>query len=364
MEDKPIDPRELRVIAPCLGKRFSGINASMIAVLPEQAKNIPIATLGFHIDKSIPRITFGQFWRHCRDGQYRIWHARRNVDMLAGIVLKHIFRFRLILLFTSVAQRRHSWITRFYYHQMDGLIAASSRAASFLDREAVVIPHGVNTDLFHPPDDRAEAWAARGLKGRYGIGIFGRIRPQKGTEEFVEAMIRVLPSRPEWSVVLVGQTTEEYQSYERKLRAKIQKAGLDDRFHFTGFLEDSGDIPGWYRSLSVVACPSRVEGFGLPCLEAMASGCPVVATRTGYWPELITEGEDGYVVPCRDTDALTEAIMKITEDPGRVSLMGRQAREKITGRHRIQNEAEGILQVYEKLFVRFGEDVLNKRRPK
>jgi len=239
---------------------------------------------------------------------------------------------------------------------MDGLIAASSKAASFLDREAVIIPHGVNTDIFCPPEDRAAAWAGRGLKGRYGIGVFGRIRPQKGTEEFVEAMIRVLPVRPEWSVVLVGQTTEEYHSFERKLRAKIQKAGLEDRFHFTGFLEDSHDIPGWYRSLSVVVCPSRVEGFGLPCLEAMASGCPVVATQTGYWPELISEGEEGYVVPCRDTGALTTAIMNITEDPERVSRMGRQARVKIAGRHRIQNEAEGILQVYRQLFSKFSPE--------
>jgi mannosyltransferase len=361
MEDKSIYPRELRVIAPCLGNRFSGINASLIAVLPEQARQISIATLGFHIPKGIPQISFGQLWRDCRDGKYLIWHARRNIDMLAGLVLRNIFRFRLILLFTSSAQRRHSWITRFYYHRMDGLIATSSRAASFLDREAVVIPHGVNTDIFYPPEDRAAAWAGRGLKGKYGIGVFGRIRPQKGTEEFVNAMIRVLPERTEWSVVLVGQTTKEYHSFERKLRAMIKQAGLVDRFHFTGFLKDSHDIPGWYRSLSVVVCPSRVEGYGLPCVEAMASGCPVVATRTGYWPELITEGEDGYLVPCEDMEALAGAIMKITEDPERVSRMGRRAQEKIAGRHRIQNEAESILQVYKKLYLKYAPEGADNR---
>jgi len=327
----------------------------MIAVIPEQARHISIATLGFHIAEGIPRISFSQFWRYCRDSRYRIWHARRNIDMLTGLVLRYVFRFRLILLFTSVAQRRHSWITRFYYRRMDGLIAASSSAASFLDREAVVIPHGVNTDVFYPPEDRAAAWAGRGLKGKYGIGVFGRIRPQKGTGEFVNAMIRVLPERPDWSVVLVGQTTKEYHSFEQQLHAKIQKAGLEHRFHFTGFLEDSNDIPEWYRSLSVVVCPSRVEGYGLPCLEAMASGCPVVATSTGYWPELITDGEDGYLVPCEDTEALAGAIMKITEDPERTSRMGLKAREKAE-KHRIQDEAEGILQVYKKLFARFSSE--------
>lgn len=355
MEDKSIDPRTLRVIAPCLGKRFSGINASMIAVLPAQARHIAIAALGFNIPEGIPQISFRRFWRQCRNGRYRIWHARRNIDMLAGLILRYVFRFRLILLFTSSAQRHHSRLTRFYYHRMDGIIATSSIAASFLDRNAVVIPHGVNTDIFYPPEDRAAAWDGRKRTGKYGIGIFGRIRPQKGTGEFIDAMIRVLPERPEWSVVVIGQTTEDFESFERHLRARIQKAGLEDRFHFTGFLEDPNEIPGWYRSLSVVVCPSRVEGFGLPCLEAMASGCAVVATRAGFWPELISDGEDGYLVPVKDTDALKGAIMKVTEDPEHTRKMGQLAREKIVSSYRIEDEAEGILKVYKKLFSEFSQ---------
>lgn len=351
MKDNPIDPRKLRVIAPSLGKRFSGINASVIAVLPEQAKRTAIAALGFHIPKGMPQISFSEFWSCCRDSTWRIWHARRNIEMLAGLILRNVFRFKLLLLFTSSAQRHHSWITRFYYHRMDGLIATSSRAASFLDREATVIPHGVNTDKFQPPEDRAAVWAGRKLSNKYGIGIFGRIRPQKGTEEFVDAMIKVLPKRPDWSAVLIGQTAKEFHLFEQRLRKKIKQAGLEARFHFIGFLPDSESIPGWYRSLSVVVCSSRVEGFGLTCLEAMASGCPVVATRTGAWPDVVSDGEDGYLVNCEDTDALTEAIMKITEDPKRVAQMGERARAKILGRYRIENEADGIQAVYDQLFA-------------
>jgi len=349
-----MDPAELQVIAPCLGKRFSGINASMIAVMPELTRHIRIAAMGFHIPEGIPRIGFRQFWRHCRRGPWRIWHARRNIDMLAGLVLRHLLRFKLILVFTSAAQRRHSWITRFYYRHMDGLIATTSKAASFLYREAVVVRHGVDATVFFPPEDRAAAWAKRGLPGRHGIGVFGRIRPRKGTEEFVQAIIRVLPRRPEWTAVVVGQTTEEFRPFELRLRGMLKEAGLEHRVHFTGFLKDSAEIPEWYRSLRAVVCPSRVEGFGLSCLEAMASGCPVVATSTGAWPEVITEGQDGYVVPCRDVNALADAILRITEDPQRISEMGQRAKEKISSQYRIEDEAGGILAVYRQLFAAHG----------
>jgi glycosyltransferase involved in cell wall biosynthesis len=339
-------PSALQVIAPCLGKHYSGINASMLAVLPELAKRVPIAALGFHMPADVPQISFCAFVRHCWKGPYRIWHARRNTDMLAGLILRHVFRFPLVLLFTSAAQRRHSWITRFCYHRMDGLIAPTAAAASFLDREAVVVPHGVDTERFSPMENRASEWAKLGLPGRYGIGVFGRIRPQKGTEEFVEAMIRVLPHRPDWTAVIVGQTAQVFQPFEKQLRVRLRQADLENRVHFTGYIKDPRDIPQFYRSLSVVVCPSRVEGFGLPCLEAMASGCPVVATHTGAWPELITEGRDGYLVPCEDSWALAEAILTITEDPERIRRMGQHARDKVTSRYRIENEAEGILSFY------------------
>ena len=181
----------------------------------------------------------------------------------------------------------------------------------------------------------------------------GRVRPQKGVGEFVDAMIRILPERPDWTAVIIGEVTEEYRSYEQQLRTKIKGAGLENRVHFTGYLDDPEDIPGWYRSLSVVVCASRKEGFGLTCLEAMASGCPVVATRAGAWPQIVSDGEDGYVVPCEDTDALSEAIMKITQDPERVYEMGLKANDKVNRQYRIQNEAAGIQRVYDELFDKY-----------
>src|SRR5262249_37084176 len=156
-----------------------------------------------------------------------------------------------------------SWVTRFCLRHMDGLIATSVAAASFLNRPANVVPHGVDCAVFFPPADRGVCWTGRGLPGKYGIGGFGRIRPQKGTEEFVDAMIRILPDHPDWTAVIIGETTPEFRAFERRLRTSINNAGLTDRVHFIGFLERFEDIPDWYRALSIVVCPSRSEGFGL-----------------------------------------------------------------------------------------------------
>jgi len=309
--------------------------------------------MGFHLPPAVPAVSFGQFFFQCWDRRWRIWHARRNVEMIAGLILRHIFRFKLILVFTSAAQRQHTWVTRFCCRHMNALIATTRKAAAFLEQNATVVHHGVNTDTFSPPVDRAAAWSTKGLPGKYGIGVFGRIRPQKGTEEFVDAMIRVLPERPDWTAVLVGETTTEFQGFADRLRRKIADAGLAERFHFTGFLKDVAAIPEWYRALSVVVCASRIEGFGLSCLEAMASGCPVIATSTGAWPELVSEGKDGYLIACSDTNALTAAVKRLTEHPSRIEQMGAQARQKIVMHHRIQNEEAGIRAVYEELFRKF-----------
>ncbi len=349
MIEQEFPANEVRVIAPSLGKRTTGIDASLHAVLAEQGKHTAIAGLGFRIPQRIPHVSFGQLCRCCRRGPWRIWHARRNIEMLSGLILRYIFGFKLLLVFTSAAQRRHTWITRFYYHRMDGLIATSQAGAGYLDRPAVVVQHGVNTETFSPPENRARVWADVGLPGLYGIGVIGRIRPQKGTEEFVDAMIRVLPQRPDWTAVIAGKITERWLGFALRLKAKIRKANLEHRIHFTGFV-NIVDMPQWYQALSVVVCPSRVEGFGLPCLEGMSSGCPVVATETGAWPEIISPHIDGHVVPCRDSNALTEAILTITSNPDRVTAMGCKAREKILQHYCIKNEAEGIREVYDQVF--------------
>lgn len=343
----------IQVIAPSFGKRFSGINASMLAVIPEQRPLVNIVAMGRHLPShQVPQISVLQLFKHCRRGPVRIWHARRNVDMLAGLILKFVFRFKLILIFTSAAQRHHTRLTRFYFQYMEEIITPTAAAASYLTTQAIVVSHGVDTARFSPPENRAREWAEKNLPGKYGIGIFGRIRPNKGTREFVEAAIQTLKTHPDWTALLFGETTPEHIPFEQELRSLVQKAGLEDRILFMGFLKDSDEIPTWLRALSLIACTSHHEGFGLSCLEAMASGCAVVATQAGAWPEIIKHNQNGVLVPVKSSKELTSAFTQLMDNPELRKAMEIEAINTARTQYQIKNEAEGIQAVYEKLFSR------------
>ena len=340
------DPDPL-VIIPNFNRRFSGVTASVISIVPPLLKFLKVRTIGKGLPDSFPRISWWQLLKIGRQGPWRIWHASRNIEMLVGIILRKVFRLRLILIWTSHAQRRHTRYTRMLYKRMDRLITTTQVAAIFLDKEAEVVPLGIDPNCFQPPMSRESAWKSMDLPGEYGIGIFGRVRPQKGTEEFIDALCELLPERPGWTACIIGQTTPAYRDFQRRLEQKVANAGIEQRVKFVGKVENFGDIPRWYQGMSVVAVPSRVEGFGLTCLEAMASGCAVVATQTGAFPEIIQEGKNGWLVPCGDSYALTERLREITKNPSRLSEIGKRARQRVLETYTIQKTAERTAKLYD-----------------
>ncbi len=344
---------DIQVILPNLNRRFSGITATVAAVAPLQGRTLGIATVGYPLPVNLTRLGWRELFRLTAhplpNGEPRIFHARRNMEMLAGLVLKRLLRRRLRLLFTSTAQRHHSRWTRYLYRRMDFLLSTSPRAASYLERPpAVIIPHGVNLEIYRPETDRAAAWQSSGLPGTFGIGILGRVRPQKGLREFVEALCEILPEAPEATAVIIGETTAPFAPFEKKLKRYIRDRGLEGRFCWLGKLPFT-ELPGWFRRLSLVAAVPHNEGFGLTCLEAMASGAAVVATRTGAFELLLRDGIDGRLVPCGDTGALTTALAELLADRQCLDKMGKAARARAEAHFSIKGEAEALNAFYRSL---------------
>lgn len=279
--------------------------------------------------------------------QARIWHARRNLEMLPGLLMKHVLRMPLKLLFTSAAQRRHTGYTRWLISKMDAVVATSARSGSFLDVPHTVVMHGVDTALFHPSENTDDTIAATGLQGEYLIGCFGRVRAQKGTDLFVRAMIELLPSSPGWTAVISGRITTEHKAFADGLKADIARADLSDRIHFLGEVDD---IKPWYRRLSLYVAPSRNEGFGLTPLEAMASQTAVVASNAGAYAEMILSGKTGDVAPAGDYETLRDAIRPYLANPALAADHGRNALSYVRANFDLSREAAGLKAVYEELW--------------
>src|SRR5689334_7768268 len=248
-------------------------------VAPKLARMYRAAWLGPHAPDGIARMGFGDLLKLWRRRVPVIWHARRNDEMIAGVLLRAL-GWPLKLVFTSAAQRHHTWLTRWLIRRMDAIIATSDNSASFLKRESDVVMHGVDTERYAPPADRASAFAQSGLPGRYAIGCFGRVRAQKGSDVFVEAMCRLLPSFPDFTAVMVGAITPEQSGFANELKKRIEAAGLQSRILIAGELPIE-EVQRWYQRLTIYVFSSRNEGFGLTLIEAMAAGAALVASRAG-----------------------------------------------------------------------------------
>ena len=340
-------PADLQLIVPNLHRRYSGVTATNRMVAPRLARLFRAAWLGTDAPEGIARMGLADLFRLWRRSKPLIWHARRNDEMIVGVALRAL-GWPLKLVFTSAAQRHHSWITRWLIRQMDAIIATSYISASFLKRESTVVMHGVDTDAYAPPADRASAFAEAGLPGRYTIGCFGRVRAQKGSDVFVEAMCRLLPRYPDFTAVMVGAIVPEQQAFAGELKKKIAAAGLQSRIVITGELE-IGEVQRWYSRLTIYAFTSRNEGFGLTLIEAMAAANALVASRAGAAEFVVEEGVTGLLVPPGDVDALVAALEPLMREPARAAAMGERARARVLAKFSLDAEANAIAEVYRRL---------------
>lgn len=332
-------------IIPNLSWRYSGGTATNQAIAPGLARIMLLGWLGPDRPDGVMRLKVHELMRlRARRSSAVVWHARRNVEMAVGLLLRFL-GWPFVLIFTSAGQRRKTLTTRWMLGRMDAVIAPSAASASFVHRPVTIIHHGVDLSRYAPPADRAADWAATGLPGRYGIGCFGRVRAQKGTDLFVTAMCRLLPRYPDFAAVVIGDTIGVHHAFAERLKAEVAAAGLSDRILFLGALP-ADEVPRWFARISIYAFTSRNEGFGLTLLEAMAAGAALVATRAGAAEIVVADGSTGLLVPVGDGDALTAALESLMRDSAAAAAMGARAREKAVAEFSVETEVARIAEVY------------------
>ena len=175
-----------------------------------------------------------------------------------------------------------------------------------------VTPLGVDHRRFKPmsPDAIAAFRAERGL-GENAIFYLGSLEPRKNLPRLVSAFARLHAQHPDLNATLIigGNLAWKYDA----ILTHIRQLGLGERIRLIGRMSDE-DLPKWYGACAAMAYPSLYEGFGLPPLEAMACGAPVVTSNVAALPEVV--GDAGIAVDPTDVRALAEALRRVLSDHG------------------------------------------------
>lgn len=346
---------EIEVILGNSNKNFSGVTSTMLQVMPHI--DVSYAVLGkHHMDESVRVISFKEMIKLCKkplaSGSTRVFHARRNDEMIQALIAKRIYKADIKIIFTSTAQRHHSGFTKWLMSQMDAIITTCDAANAYLEKSAdVIIPHGVDIERYQAPEDHSEAWKSLGFPGEYGIGVFGRVRASKGIDVVVAAAIAVLLDDPAPTLIICGETQNKDQEFQAELERKIKAAGLEERILFIGKRPFS-ELPSLFAGMSLVMSMSRNEGYGLTVLEAMASGAAVLASDAGAWREIITDGEHGYVVPVGDEQATRENLGKLLTRRNELVSMGERGRMHVEKHYTCKAEAKALGEYYRSIAKR------------
>jgi len=174
------------------------------------------------------------------------------------------------------------------------------------------------------------------------IGTVGRLVPIKGHTWLLRAVPQVLAEFPQACVVLIGDGP-----LLGELKELAADLGISQHVVFLGTRHD---IPECLAVLDLFVLPSLNEGMGRALLEAMAVGCPVVATRVGGIPDVVADGTTGLLVPPRDDRALAEAILTLLRDRSRRAAYGEAARRYVDGRFDIETMVHNIERLYDEVW--------------
>lgn len=245
-------------------------------------------------------------------------------------------------------KRRYMVAEWFLSHFLYRMVGVSSHTTANLRkfehiprRKLLTIPNGIDATPFQERPDRAGFRRELGIpEDALLLGMGSRLVEGKGITWLIRALAALHREFPRTELLLAGDG-----DHEETLREEAREAGLADAVHFVG---PRTDMPRILGILDVYTFPSLSEGLPMAILEAMAAGCPVVATAVGGVPGLIQDGVNGILVPPADADALASAIGALLRDPLRRASLAAEGRATFEAGY----TAERMARSYEALYLR------------
>jgi glycosyltransferase involved in cell wall biosynthesis len=168
--------------------------------------------------------------------------------------------------------------------------------------------------------------------------LVARLSPEKDIDTLLRAAALAVAHDPAFRLEIAGDGP-----CREALRQTCAELGLQEQVRFLGQVRD---VPGLLARAGMFVLSSISEGISLTLLEAMACGLPLVATRVGGNPEVIAEGETGFLVPPQNPPALADALLRLRRDPSLCMQLGQAGRRRVEARFDVRRMVEQYQELY------------------
>jgi len=352
---------EGHLLALLPGLRARGVDARLWMLVepgnPVQDYVDRAEALGVPVERVIIRRHFDPgLWRRLavrlRDARPDLVHTHLIHADLYGIPAARWAGVRGVVSSRHNDDRFRRWLpvrvlSRWLWRQADAGIAISEAIRRFAIAYEGVSPQKIHTihygldpaSVHAPPDARTRLRQELGLPADAPlVGSVCRLIEQKGLDNALDGFAQVVAEFPAAHYAIAGDGP-----LRGALEAQAARLGVADRVHFLGW---RADAPAIFAALDVLLAPSRWEGFGLVFLEAMALGVPVISTRVSAIPEVIADGETGWLVPPDDPAAIAGALRAALADPDERCRRGEAGRARLESQFTVDAMVERTLAVY------------------
>lgn len=190
--------------------------------------------------------------------------------------------------------------------------------------QLVVIPHGADIETFHPKHRDLSLRRQVAQDSQVLISVVGRLDPQKGQAELIQALGQV-SDRQGFRLLVIGDETANEPGEKSKLEGLVKKLNLQEQVLFLPFQKN---IERYFSILDVFVMPSYQETFGRVLVEAMASQIACVATNAGGVPSIARHEQEGLLVPPKNVEKLAQALERLISDPKLRQTLSENARRR------------------------------------